>query len=76
MNKVDEIINKVKKESSVDNFDYNLKKSFEDLLMEMINDVRLYKGVKNDINKIKNPDDWCTFKQESIATSLEKKYLN
>lgn len=75
MTKVSEIINKVKSESGVDDFDIKLNSEINNLILDIINDIREY-SITDDDGGVKNKNiGWCRFCQEVIANELEKKYL-
>jgi hypothetical protein len=69
MSKVDEIIRHVKANSNVDDFTYNLSKAFEDMVSDIVEDVRDYKTTEP------GAVTFCSFHQELMAKYLEERYL-
>jgi hypothetical protein len=62
--KISKVVQETKSKSNVDNFTVNIEKAIQELVGDIIEEVRFY-GV----------DSVCDFKQEEMANYLTKKYI-
>jgi len=64
MSKISKTIQRVKSDSNVDNFTVNIEKAFNDLVLDIVEEIRNYES-----------DSVCRFKQEMLAEHVQNKFL-